>query len=459
MPAKMTASAAMTARLDALPAYVRNELSVLPDLLNAAADLSSAEAAATILGLLGDAQFYGLPAPPAGQPQFPQSHLMHLDLSNEWYWLSANLTASDGVTRIGVLVDMHSWRMLSQAVQAQAGWTDEECQVVNNAVTVVIANAEGSRIVRRAPNTCWKIGGDAVVFPTPQAFIFRCGEDVLTGGSNQVLPLRAQINDGERLVLDLTFSTDMAAKDAFFLQGFSGVTPAPRAGVYYSWPQLTVRGSVQVDGQAYEVSGTGWIDHQLIMAPPPADAPPPPTPVPKFPLNETSEQFGDWQWCQFNFDNGDAYTGVTFQGGPFRVDLASPYGYYLRRQDGAWNTELVVGSWSLDAFIATLFGVVQPTAWTMNAASLVSAGQPFDVNLTIMPQPWHPDGSFVLGDQSIASEVPVTVAAINRQIPGQLPGGIMTGTGYCETVGAEIRANYQARALAFLASQPPRPVD
>ncbi|MGZ5433430.1 MAG: lipocalin-like domain-containing protein, partial [Thermoanaerobaculia bacterium] len=57
----------------------------------------------------------------------------------------------------------------------------------------------------------------------------------------------------------------MAADAAFFLQGgfrTPGVTPLPTPGIYYSWPQLSVNGSIRVGDTTYTVTGgSAWMDH------------------------------------------------------------------------------------------------------------------------------------------------------------------------------------------------------
>ena len=449
MTTKMTPAQAMTASLQAL-AENQRPLGGYPQLLEAAQALTatSAAQAVTILGVLGTSQYARMPVPPPPglPPSFPADHLMHLEYSNEWYWVSANLVASDGVTQIGVLSTIHRSRLFAQDIQAEAGWSDAESQVVNSETTVAVNDGTRRFLARRTGNVKWLIGGDDVVFPTLGApFALQCGADSMTSPSDQVLPLRVQARD-DQMAVDITLSTDMQ-NPAWFLQGINGRTAPPRPGIYYSWPQLSVSGTVEVHGVTYQVSGTGWIDHQLMMGTPPSPTIQPPPVQP--PLTVTHDRtFGSWQWCQFNFDNGDAYTGVTFQSGPFRANLISPLGYYVRKVNGAWAAQLVEAEWRLDGFIATLFDVIQPTEWTYRIAGL-STGGGDPINATIVATPLVADGSFVVGNQQVCSEVAASVF-----LSGTLgPAGplLVGGAGYCETVGAEINANYSARALAFLA--------
>ena len=67
---------------------------------------------------------------------------------------------------------------------------------------------------------------------------------------------------GERLLIDL----EADSPQAWLLQGdggFSRKGPEPsQASFYISQPQLRVRGTLGLAGQRFEVTGTGWLDHE-----------------------------------------------------------------------------------------------------------------------------------------------------------------------------------------------------
>ncbi|MCE2820369.1 MAG: hypothetical protein LW695_09200 [Phenylobacterium sp.] len=449
---KMTPAEAMTAMLEALAPSQRPF--GYGQLLEAAQALTSSSAtqAALILGVLGTSQFARIATPPpVGVPlSFPADHRVHLENSEEWYWISANLTASDGVTKLGVLTTTQSTRLVPQDIQASAGWSDAESHVAYSATTVAVNDGTRSFLVRRKPNVKWRIGGDDVVFPSVDQPLYRCGDDVMTWGSDQVLPLRVQSGDGD-MSIDLTLSTDMPLESAWFLQALAGRSPPPRPGIYYSWPQLKVTGTVTLGETVYEVSGTGWIDHQLMMATPPDPIHPPP-PIPPPTVDSLDRGYSGWQWCQFNFENGDAYTGATFQDGPFRTNLKSTFSGYITKVDGAWVPQVVEAEWRLDALINTLFDVLQPTEWTyqLNGAQGAGSGAAATAG-TIVATPLHADGSYLGDGLGVLSEVAATV--ILTRSPEGAPPTTLAGAGYCETVDAEPRAFYVKRALAILAGE------
>ncbi len=446
MPATMTPAAALTAYLNSIPQYLQSPL--WPQLLAAAGQVRGATDAAIILKLMGPAASYGMNVPTS--VQFPRDHALHLDSGPEWYWLSCNLEVegSGGLDRIAVLAAITRSRAISPAVQQQAGWTDEECQVVDSVATVTVATRNDSLIVRRSPNTQWPAMGGAATFGN-EPFTLGCGSDSYTGFMN-VLPLVVQIDDGSNMTIDLEMNSDLAPQNAFFLQGVDGLTPAPAPGRYYSWPQLSVKGSITVGGSTYAVKGTGWLDHQLMMHSTAAPvAPSPPLPPPPQPGWVPVQQCDGWSWCEFNLDNGDALTAAGFQIGTIRPELPISYGFYVQRLPNGWQAIPVSGSMKLGRFMPMLESLSLPTDWSYELADYLGGGL---ADIGLLATPWYPDGSYVDGNLSVQLETPVNVALIDRapQNANSGRGKALTGAGYCECVDYESVEGYAARALAYL---------
>jgi len=336
-------------------------------------------------------------------------------------------------------------------MQETAGWTDDEVQIVNSVATVTVATRTDSLIVRRSPNTQWPAMGGVVEFGG-NPFVYRCGPDVLSG-SQDVLPLGVHIDDGTNMKVDLTVTSDLKAENAFFLQGTDGITGDPNPGFYYSWPQLTVKGSVSAGGKTYSVSGKGWLDHELSMASTAKpQAPQPPLPAPPQLGWKPLQTFVGWSFCAFNFDNGDAMAVSAFQNGPLRDRLVVPMGKYVRlAADGSgWERFDLAGTLELDSFIPCLENVMMPTDWTYRLTDQSTGGK--FVDLTILPVPWYPDGSFFVGNFEIEGETAVSLAVTDRAPLNTSSGRgkAFTGVGYCESVGYQPVETYVALALAYL---------
>ncbi|HEY1751099.1 MAG TPA: hypothetical protein VGG29_07535, partial [Caulobacteraceae bacterium] len=165
-----------------------------------------------------------------------------------------------------------------------------------------------------------------------------------------------------------------------------------------------------------------------------------------------------WNWCQFNFNNGEAYTCAAFQVGGISLNPLVYYGFYLKRQGDSWLAERVLGGMALDHLIASQNAVMQATSWVYTGTNLPdlspspppSPPPPFNVMVTTAP--WVLDGSFVTADLATPSEVPVSATLTNTALAATLSplGEAVAGHGYCETVNWEPWPLYVARATAFL---------
>lgn len=449
--ATMTPGEALLQSMAGIPARAKVALDLQAEIDTAARFLASADAVAPIITMLGDGPSTWYSPPPTAL-QFPRDHAPHLGAPPEWYWIACNLTVDGGQPdeKIGVLLSMQRNQVLDPIVQAAAGWSVEEAQLLFSYATVVHSTAASQKSYFRSPNLAWPpLGGTTAMQADP--FLFQCGADSYSG-SVDVLPLQVSVRDnppdGDPLIVELTLSSAMEPQNAFFLQGEDGFTPPPRAGIYYSWPQLQVAGRVSVGGQTYQVSGTGWMDHEMMyhpLAPPTGPAPTPPerwTPPPGI---------GGWTFCIFNLDNGDALVVAGFQEGPLLPALPAPYGFYLRPIDGAWQKTAIEGLISMAALMPLLDDAMLPVSWSGAFAATAGDMRP---TFTFETTPWIGDASFLAVNQSVQGEAPTDVSlTLDAQPPGGAgPKETLTGTGYCETVGYEPVGSFMRRARAYLSA-------
>jgi hypothetical protein len=420
-----------------------------------------------ISALLGRASSFDF-AVPGSAVSFPNDHHFHPAMGFEWYWLACHLNVVDRRTgrsgRLSVLSDLQRNRCVGLSAQRQAGWTDEQVSVAASIATATLDMGPGERTyVRRSPNNQWPLKGGIVQFSRPgEPFSFTCGNDSLSG-SGDVLPLNLIINDGPNLIVALTFACNPQTKildpaKAFFLQGApnlfgfggNGLTPVPTPGIYYSWPQLKVSGTVTVAGTVYEVvSGIGWIDHQLMMTSleNPSGGPDP------VPFVQDPKPFNGWLWQYYNFDDMTAFTGAGFIPGTMPADPKLSYGYYVQPDGGnGWKAVFVNGTmnqlWpnafpvpcaAKPPFAEVTIPIVRTYRNVLNV---------FDLGLLFEPvagvaTPWYQDGTFDVPTGDLFAEFPADYT--------DMSGHHANGQGYLECSGFEDVDTIRAYRLKFFA--------
>jgi hypothetical protein len=421
--------------MDAIPLQGQAPLDLQAAMKDAAARMLNATPLPTIMTIL-DSGASAWCAPPPTKLEFPKDHGLHLACGPEWYWLTCTLdvVGTEGKEKIGMVICIQRERVLDPGVQARWGISDHNAQLVFSYASVIHTTPDGSHKYARRPNQVWPaLVGEAVMQSDP--FVFSCGPDSMSG-SIDVMPLRVVIDDRcdeiVDMAIDIVCETDMPVKTAFFLQGDDGVTPPPRAGIYYSWPQLKVKGAVFVGGRTYMVEGKGWLDHELMYTPCPDGPPVPPPPVWTPPVG-----IYGWTFCDLNFDNGDALVAAGFQSGKMLTALPSPYGFYVTPVAGVWQKTFVAGVIQMEAFLPLTAQCMLPVSW-----NLAMAGTGID--FAIQATPFYDDGSFLSFNQSVQGETPCDLKLLKG-------GQVIAGQGYCESVGYEPPASYIARALEFLA--------
>jgi hypothetical protein len=403
-------------------------------------------------------------AVPGSAVSFPADHHMHLTMGPEWYWFGCHLQVIDQSTgkpgRLSVFADMQRTRCVGFAEQRKAGWTDEQATLACSLATATVDMGPGQRTyVRRSNNTQWPLKGGSVQFSKPgEPFSFTCGADSLTG-SRDVLPLSLTVKDGPNLDIALVFACNPLTgisdpEKAFFLQGApipygnggTGLTPLPTPGIYYSWPQLAVSGTVTVEGTTYAVQkGNGWIDHQLMMKSLENQG----GAVHPVPFVEDSRPFDGWLWQYFNMDDLTAVTGAAFINGEMNAHPPMTYGYYLQPNGGnGWNATFVNGA--IDSLWPNLFPVpcTANPPFTEATLPIVRTYRVFNSYSLVTPvagvaTPWYPDGTFDLPSGDLFAEFP----ADYTDMSGHRAGGV----GYLEFSGFEPVAKLHAYQLDFLA--------
>ena len=400
--------------------------------------------------------------------KFPEDHRMHGSMGNEWYWIGCHLNVLDENNNSGmisILDTMQKNRSMGTDTQAKYNWTEEQVCVSCNIATITTKmDNEDTKYFRRSTNEQWPLkGGESSFSSVGEPFSFKVGPDSFTG-SPDVLPLRLVVNDGDNMQIDITLTNSykLNLETSFFKQGSpvefgnggTGITPLPTPGIYYSWPQVNVTGTVTVGGHTYTVtSGTGWIDHQLMMTST-LDAKGEPDPE-LFAETPKNRPYNGWLWQYYNLENGNSFTGAGFLQGsmPSNNEIEMVYGYYLEpnEQKKAWDATFIMGDLIMEdpqSFPSICNNPHTAPVTVPIKRSYSNLKSDFNLKLLEHPisgqaTPWHNDGSFNNPDQSLCTEFPADFVS---STPEYHPNGV----GYLESVGFEKVEQYRSYALGVL---------
>ena len=257
---------------------------------------------------------------------FPRDHGPHKDFRTEWWYVTANLIAGDGSV-IGV-----QWTLFRSKRRPEGedlGWNSPHAWMGHAAVTtenshsfaeVFARGGIGQAGVKTGPFEAWI--DDWTATGTPD------GIDRLTLKAN---------GEGFAYSLVLVATTPPVLHGA---DGFSVKSSAGNASHYYSQPNYEATGTITLQDQNHEVTGTAWYDHEWSSQ---ALAP---------------DQEG-WDWFALSLETGE------------RVMLAQVRGSRENYLFGSWIedgklTTLPAGSFSL---VPEDPNASPPTAWRIEIPS------------------------------------------------------------------------------------------
>lgn len=241
---------------------------------------------ASLAPLLGTAPAWALPARVL---QFPRDHGAHPELRTEWWYLTGHAQTAAG-REFGFQVTFFRTRVDgTQAMQSRLA--ARQLLFAHAAVTDV----QGGQLRHDERIARWN--------GTPGGATDASLRDTgvrLSGWSFQRQPDGYTTHiTGDELRLDLRAQPTQA----LLLQGNQGMSrkgpQAVQASHYYTQPQLAVRGTLGLRGQAFEVTGRAWLDHEWSEA-------------------LLHPEAVGWDWTGMNLDDGGALTA-----------------FQLRRADGS----------------------------------------------------------------------------------------------------------------------------
>lgn len=180
--------------------------------------------------------------------KLPEDHAAHPDYRSEWWYLTGNLKDEQG-REYGM-----QWTLFRQGIEQELRtsnpWLIPQLWLAQFAITDLdrSSHQQDERASRQGPGLAGASGGQ---------YWLREWRLASQGAALFPATLKVQSKIGE---LNLTVS---AAKP-LVLQGKAGYSEKSpgNASFYYSYPRLTLRGTLIRDGETRTVTGQGWFDHE-----------------------------------------------------------------------------------------------------------------------------------------------------------------------------------------------------
>ena len=180
--------------------------------------------------------------------QLPEDHAAHPDYRSEWWYLTGNLKDEQG-REYGM-----QWTLFRQGIEqelrASNPWLTPQLWLAQFAITDLDrgTHRQDERASRQGPGLAGASGGE---------YWLREWRLASQGAALFPATLKVQSKIGE---LNLT----VTAAKPLVLQGKAGYSEKSpgNASFYYSYPRLTLRGTLIRDGETRTVTGQGWFDHE-----------------------------------------------------------------------------------------------------------------------------------------------------------------------------------------------------
>ena len=270
---------------------------------------------------------------PAKTLVFPRDRGSHPDFKTEWWYITGHCTSAG--REFGFQLTFFRSR-----VDATQGMTSKFAAKQLLFAHAAITDVQGKKL--------WH-----------DQRIARDGFGVASSSeSDMAIKLRdwSLMVDGKRYMADLP-ANDFGLKlqfnetQAVLLQGKNGLSrkgpDEKQASYYYSQPQLATTGSLRVQGKAFDVTGTAWLDHewsQELLAP----------------------GVVGWDWIGMNLADGSALTafrlrdkegGAVWDGGSFRSPNQLLYvfskGEVIFKPSRFWKSPLTQTTYPVEWIVRT----------------------------------------------------------------------------------------------------------
>ena len=195
----------------------------------------------------------------AAQPRafsFPEDHGPHPGFRTEWWYYTGNLETKSG-RHFGYQFTLFRNALTPPDTAARpraSSWATRQLYMGHFALTDVEGEAfyDFERFSR---------GGAGLAGAQADSFRVWLEDWSARGTSGATFPMRLRARQ-ENVAVDLT----LRPSKPLVLQGERGLSQKGpgqgNASYYYSYTRLATRGTIRVDGEAYRVEGTSWMDRE-----------------------------------------------------------------------------------------------------------------------------------------------------------------------------------------------------
>jgi predicted secreted hydrolase len=328
---------------------------------------------------------------------FPDDHGAHPEFQTEWWYNTGNLATADG-RRFGIHFTIFRRALLPTAQESESDWRTNQVYFADLAVADIAAN-----------RFYWKErfsrGGDLGLAGTeldPNLRIWIEDWEIL--GANEDATVMRLLGAEGPIAIDLT-AREVKAPVLHGDRGLSAKSPEPgNASYYYSLTRRETTGTITINGEVFEVSGTTWLDHE-------------------WSTSVLSEDAEGWDWFSLQLDNNreimlyqirkqDGSVEITSDGTIVEPDGST---HYLRLED---YTITPTGSWT-----SPHTGATYPSGWELSINAPTGK-----IELTVTP---------LMQDQELNTATAYWEGA--SRVEGTDNGVPVGGYGYVELTGYNIR--------------------
>ncbi|MDP1739814.1 carotenoid 1,2-hydratase [Polaromonas sp.] len=291
--------------------------------------------AAGLAGMAGSSPLWALPARTL---KFPRDFGAHPDFRTEWWYVTGHASTAGPAagarefgfqltffrSRVDATQGMESKFAARQLIFAHAAITDVQGKKLWH----------DQRIARE---------GFEVASASTQTMDLKLRDWTLQSQGNT--------HTARLTAADFALNLQFTETQPVLLQGKQGLSrkgpDEKQASYYYSLPQLATRGSLQLKGQTFEVTGKAWLDHewsQEVLHP----------------------SAVGWDWIGMNLDDGSALTAfrlrdkdgnAVWDGGSFRPAKGDVYafsrGEVIFNPQRRWKSPLSQASYPVEWLVRT----------------------------------------------------------------------------------------------------------